>query len=87
VLQDPPFEFDQGRSGLEAVLDQLSPPRVEDHEGVGLPPGTVERFHQQLACTFTLRVLRDQWFEISDCVVGAPLGQRVRGAYLSGVES
>src|SRR5438874_609237 len=60
MLQDPTLELNQRRSGLEAVLGQLSAPLVEYRERVGLPADVVERFHQVCTREFALGVFRDK---------------------------
>jgi len=59
--------------------------RIEQSSSVNANSST--KLIENSKTVFDFRVLGDQGFEISDCVVGVPLGQRVRGAYLSGVES
>jgi len=86
MLQDPTLELDQPRSGLEAVLDQLSAPIVEDRERICLSADAVEGFHQALASMFAIGMFCEQRPEVSDRFVRSPAGESVRGSALPGAE-
>ena len=67
VTQDLPLELMQRRARVEAEpVDERDPALLVDREGVGLPPGPVERQHQEPAQRLPQRVLAHEGLELPD---------------------
>ena len=59
--------------GVDAqVVDELAPTFTPDLQGVGLPPGDVERRHQQCQRVLAVGMLGDEQGERRDSLVGPP---------------